>query len=730
MLKLDRSLAAVEVVEADVDVLYQSVNQLDIALEGYESQLCEAVVCGLNPGEKGRVYAAINLMKERRTLVYTGGNLGSDRGRYDEAMQEALDFLEPLGFQLKEVNLNYSAAMKQVILKGITGIKLPGSGKPEWKERLEKVVATQEEQAGAKAKESAKKALKPQVSVPEAPEEKPASTVPSAPAARKSEGSDVTAMLRLEVARLQEKVDELEGGAAPLRSRIKELEQQLSREREQASELADEREKDKSEWEKSAAAATRTIAALKKERDGLQENLASEREHAEGELAEFKEQLERLQTENRELAKKSGEELKHLSERLKRAEADLEESKKEQEAIACLLREQEKEREEEMVRLVAEAAEAEVRGEEQLRRERGATHERLMALRLLLGRLWTLEEGEALPAGEEFLSLLMGEVSRAPSAFLDAREGARETTMHPEAPVSRKAGKARPVARQVPEEQLPGGEEVTPTASCEEPAVAAVEEVPCTVEAEAEVPVARELPEPLLAEEGTGVAALVPGEEVAASGIDVRGRVAELFYPEPTVPEAKALQVEPEAELPEAAEEVSRQSTPREEVSLPPDTSPPPAWVTSSVAVSPAGALSDFDLSGGSGGQAATLFLLDDSQSDIAVDADNLLEIHRSANVQRVAPAGGAPEEGNAYVCAFREGKRERVVAILEMVKGRQRFVYLPQDPSLDRNTLVRSALTFVEDIGFFMLAESLPETAEERKTALQDWALFVRWHR
>jgi hypothetical protein len=110
------------------------------------------------------------------------------------------------------------------------------------------------------------------------------------------------------------------------------------------------------------------------------------------------------------------------------------------------------------------------------------------------------------------------------------------------------------------------------------------------------------------------------------------------------------------------------------------------------------------------------------------VAAADLLEIHRSANVQRIAPSGGAPEEGSAYVCAFRQRGGERVVAILEMTRERQRFVYVPADASLDRDALVRSALTFVEEIGFFMLAEPLGETLDERRENLESWASFVSW--
>lgn len=133
-------------------------------------------------------------------------------------------------------------------------------------------------------------------------------------------------------------------------------------------------------------------------------------------------------------------------------------------------------------------------------------------------------------------------------------------------------------------------------------------------------------------------------------------------------------------------------------------------------------------MSGGFGGESATTFVLDESQGELTLTAASLLEVHRSANFQRFAPMGGMPEEGRAYVCAYEEGGGERVVAILEMTRDLRRYVYVPGDPGLELPLLVRSALTFVEDIGFFMLEEQLPKTVEDRRSAMEEWARFLRW--
>lgn len=711
MLKLDTTLTAVETAEADVESLFQSVNQVDIALEGYVSQPCEAFVCGINPGDGGKVFAAIFLTRERKVLVYTTGNLGTDRKRYEEALHEAQDFLEPLGFQLKQVNLSYSAAMKQVILKGIAGIKLPGTAKPEWKQKLEQVVATQRVEAVANAKETARKGLKPQVSLPETPKEKPAAQA-APPPRKKAEGDDISAMLRVEIARLEDELASVTASTVPLKTRVKSLEGELERERQKVSALEENRESEKREGEKAAAATSRTIAALKKELDAVKGELAVISEQSEGERSSLQKQLAAQTARQQELEAKTAAELKELSGRLKKSEAALEESKSARSELEQRLTRQEEENEAEMVRLVALLAETEVRGDEQLREYRIASFRRLAAIRQIIDGLWESVGDESMPTGDDLLQLLAGSapvdrVSQSPAQRAAIKEAAQAREPAP----SPKAGGTRSIFS--PAAEPPPAPEEAQVSPKEEPVIAdTAEGQPSKLDTETAL-------EALAPDEGVEEEeAEAPGEEKTGAETAAKSRVAELFYPEES----------PTADQKKHPAELHPEPQPEAVASPPEKPSTPPAWVTAPLSSASPDMLSDFDLSGGFGGQAVTPFLLDESQGGLTVAADDLLEMHRSANVQRIAPTGGAPEEGNAYVCAFREGKKERVVVIVQLAKDRQRFVYLPQDPSFDRDALVRSALTFVEDIGFFMLAEPLGETGEERKANLEEWASFVRW--
>jgi hypothetical protein len=315
---------------------------------------------------------------------------------------------------------------------------------------------------------------------------------------------------------------------------------------------------------------------------------------------------------------------------------------------------------------------------------RRATHERLAALRQVMDRLWESVGDEAMPAGDDLLQQLA--TTLLPSLRVLSKASARSQQT------------ALPAARQT------AGEEMPP-AVLEERDLSSVDaDEEASAEAQTERPVqpppAPAEGEPPRGEEPSGAA-----ETVLAADDGRRSRVAELFFP-----------VEEKGAAPPA--EAAAPSSGGGTTCLPAPAEPP------------ADTFASFDLSGSFSGEAATPFILDGGAAELTVAAAGLQAIYRSANVQRIAPAGGSPEEGRAYICAFREGGTERVAAILEMTKGGERFVYLPQDPSLDRASLVRSAHCFMEDIGFFMLEEPLAEDMAERRECLEGWAPFISWDR
>lgn len=180
MMTFDAAAREFEVVESEIQALYQSRISVSIALEGERSQSCEAFVCGGKSGSDLWVAAVVYLTLTRRTLVYRyDGKIGKEKEAFDGALQEACEHLIPLGFELDAVNLKYSQAMRQVVLKGIRGLKLTDA-----KGAARKSPALSEQRKGG-AKDVAEKDVPPAkpVVVPAAKEPEPLETVPVQPAA-------------------------------------------------------------------------------------------------------------------------------------------------------------------------------------------------------------------------------------------------------------------------------------------------------------------------------------------------------------------------------------------------------------------------------------------------------------------------------------------------------------------------------------------------------------------
>jgi hypothetical protein len=516
-------------------------------------------------------------------------------------------------------------------------------------------------------------------------------------------------MLRIDIARLEEKVAALEAEAAPRKTRMEKLERELQQERERSAAVAEEQERAKREAEKSATTANRTIAALKKELDAALGELASLKGRVEEEQKGLRAEVKSLQARNNELEQLRAREEQELSRRLTGAEEEAAGLRKVRAELEQRLRQQEEDHEQELVRLVALAAEAEVRGDEQLQGHRRETHQRLMAMRQVMDRLWEAVGDEAMPAGDDLLQRIATAIvpSPAPRRAVKPAPPVAALTVEEGPAMTSEAALPLPVPEAGEAEPLATGMAAEPDSAVAE---AVMEEEESVAEPEVEADAGSLAPgeEEVEADDGTA------GEEVAA---EQRSRLAELFSPEGPA-------VTPEPVTPP----VPVRETEAHFGAAAPPPSTPPTWGRSPMPEAPPEMFASFDLTGGFGGEIATTFLLDEGQAGLTVPVTGLLEIYRSANVQRIAPTGGAQVEGLAYVCAFREGGSERVVAILEMKEGGERFVYLPGDPSLARESLVRSALAFLEDIGFFMLAEELPDDPAQRKECLEGWAPFVSW--
>ena len=130
------------------------------ALESEDSQEFPALafICVSRQKEGYRVHVAFHLRELKRSLIYAVDEANDDPLALEGSRQKAQRLVETMGFQMERVNLKYSAAMREVILRQIPVLLPPEMAKKAAREKaamlteLEQRVAAQaaDEQAATK----------------------------------------------------------------------------------------------------------------------------------------------------------------------------------------------------------------------------------------------------------------------------------------------------------------------------------------------------------------------------------------------------------------------------------------------------------------------------------------------------------------------------------------------------------------------------------------------------
>lgn len=126
MLALDSSIGCIEASGPDVLDLYNSPPVVWEPGGRSRSESREVFVCAIRKGDGVKVYVAL-VADNRRIFVYTAQGEPDSEKNYHHTLEEALDFAQSLGFTPERVNLNYSPAMREVVLRNIKILRPPGS---------------------------------------------------------------------------------------------------------------------------------------------------------------------------------------------------------------------------------------------------------------------------------------------------------------------------------------------------------------------------------------------------------------------------------------------------------------------------------------------------------------------------------------------------------------------------------------------------------------------------
>lgn len=664
MFAYDPSLSVVEADEADVVAIHRSTGVESAAPEGLTPRPCNAYVCAIQRKGVTRVYVVLEYADRRGRWVFTAPEGVGEGDAHGALLKEGLAFAASLGFTLQEVNLSYSKAMREVVIRDIPAIRRPSTAEPPSAD------ASQEAASPVMPSSPPAGGLPPPPPRDEGEARALAERLAAEKATAEREARERIAALTTSINLLVEERKEQDAAFASQETALRGEITRLTAEKEQADRehakavepLRSTLERLKGEVDALGKGASSTVTSLRDEIAWLK----AEKDRAGEETAR---QEERLRADVEQLAAARDKEEREAAKRIESLGARLSALSAEQataaEENAARIRELEAETE----RLAAGKVDAEKRAASDIAAMetviRQRTAEKEAARKLAIGQLARLAaEAEVLAAERE-----------AVERFLSEREGGEMA-----AALVRAESEVAALRREV--ERLAGEKILAEQTSTARVASLQTEVTRLASHGAPSAPAPRghaEPPKPLPVAAGPAREAATEVSPVAEWDDEVASAVGEALAEGETDP-------------------FSFMGGGEEFVS--------------------------FGAPGGEQGSGAGVgFSLDKSLEMIECDGPaDVVEIHSSLNVVNITPAGHTPQPCGAYVVALKRGERFRVHVAWSLTADRSTLVYSPENQPADAGEcarVVRDALSFVETVGFMMDAVRLNPDLDKRGRAL-----------
>jgi len=123
----NKSLHYIEADAKDVSVLYRSTGSVSLSAGGKVRQPCEVFVCVVQDGAGSAVYVALSLQNSKNFVIFVPQLRPNQKIGQEELLDDALATAKEWGFEMKNVNLNYSKALKEVVLSDLRVVRQPHS---------------------------------------------------------------------------------------------------------------------------------------------------------------------------------------------------------------------------------------------------------------------------------------------------------------------------------------------------------------------------------------------------------------------------------------------------------------------------------------------------------------------------------------------------------------------------------------------------------------------------
>lgn len=122
---LDRTRSFLKIDASILLSLHRSIDPVVPAADYCHGHLCDAFICVVLEYNLHRVYLALHDQQLKSNLVFVSDPIRPDHKKQEALLREAYAFLENLGFKMDEVNINFSSATREVILKDIRVMREP-----------------------------------------------------------------------------------------------------------------------------------------------------------------------------------------------------------------------------------------------------------------------------------------------------------------------------------------------------------------------------------------------------------------------------------------------------------------------------------------------------------------------------------------------------------------------------------------------------------------------------
>lgn len=120
---LTRSFLKIE--ESNLLSLHRSILPIVPSADYCQGHLYDAFICVVHEYSLHRVYLALHNQLIKSNLIFISDPIRPDNKKLEALMVEAQAFLENIGFEMKQVDLNFSSATREVIIKSTRVMREP-----------------------------------------------------------------------------------------------------------------------------------------------------------------------------------------------------------------------------------------------------------------------------------------------------------------------------------------------------------------------------------------------------------------------------------------------------------------------------------------------------------------------------------------------------------------------------------------------------------------------------